>query len=122
MIPASATKTAVLSRTNAKNLVFSFAQMIAHHTIGGCPLDVGDLIGSGTISGSEAGTLGSLLELSNGGKRSFELSNAISRTFLEDGDCITIRGKCGNDEANLVGFGECSGTILPAVKLPWLEN
>ncbi|KIW97421.1 fumarylacetoacetase [Cladophialophora bantiana CBS 173.52] len=111
-----------LSRTNGRNLVYSFAQMIAHHTIGGCPLEVGDLIGSGTISGAEPGTLGSLLEASHGGKRSYDVSPTIKRTFLEDGDRVTIRGWCGGDYSELVGFGECSGTILPAPKPSWLET
>lgn len=95
--------------------------MIAHHTIGGCPLEVGDLIGSGTISGVDPGTLGSFLEASEGGKRSFNVSPTIQRTFLEDGDRVTIRGWCGDDDLNTVGFGECSGTILPALKPSWLE-
>ncbi|KAH8705741.1 hypothetical protein BGW36DRAFT_413569 [Talaromyces proteolyticus] len=114
--------TATLSRTNAHNLVYSFAQMIAHHTIGGCPLEVGDLIGSGTISGTEPGTLGSLLEASNGGKRAHHLSPTINRTFLEDGDRVTIRGWCGSEKLELVGFGECSGTILSASKPAWLDT
>lgn len=121
LAPASNGETAPLSRTNGSNLVYSFAQMIAHHTIGGCPLEVGDLIGSGTISGVDPGTLGSFLEASEGGKRSFNVSPTIQRTFLEDGDCVTIRGWCGDDDSNTVGFGECSGTILPALKPSWLE-
>jgi len=96
--------------------------MIAHHTIGGCPLEVGDLIGSGTISGTESGTLGSFLEASNGGKRSYDVSSTIKRTFLEDGDRVTIRGWCGGDDSELVGLGECSGTILPAPKPSWLDT
>ncbi|KAH8886242.1 fumarylacetoacetase [Thozetella sp. PMI_491] len=114
--------TAILSRTNGRNLVFSFAQMIAHHTIGGCSLQVGDLLGSGTISGTEPGTLGSLLEASNGGKKAFTLSSEIKRTFLEDGDRVTIRGWCGDKDMELVGFGDCTGTILPAPRLSWLDN
>ena len=90
------------------------AQTIAHHTIGDCPLEVGDLTGSGTISGTEPGTRGSLLEASNGGKRSYDVSATMKRTFLEDGDRVTIRGWCGGHNLELVGFGECSGTILPA--------
>jgi fumarylacetoacetase len=88
--------------------------MLAHHTIGGCPMEVGDLIGSGTISGTEPGSLGSLLEASLGGKQTYAVSNDIHRKFLEDGDTITIRGWCGKDDSNLVGFGSCEGTIIPA--------
>ncbi|KIW13899.1 fumarylacetoacetase [Exophiala spinifera] len=113
-------ESAILSRTNGRNLVFSFAQMLAHHTVGGCPLEVGDLVGSGTISGPEPGTLGSLLEASNGGKNSYDLSATIRRTFLEDGDSVVIRGWCGDDDSNIVGFGECSGTILPSIKRSWM--
>ncbi|KAL4808581.1 hypothetical protein BDV18DRAFT_167640 [Aspergillus unguis] len=108
-------RSATLTRTNGKNLVFSFAQMLAHHSVGGCPMQVGDLIGSGTISGTDKGTLGSFLECSAGGKKEFELDSEIKRTFLEDGDSITIRGWCGSDNS-LVGFGECEGTIQPALK------
>lgn len=79
-------------------------------------MQVGDLIGSGTISGTEPGSLGSFLEASSGGKQSFELSNSIKRTFLEDGDSITIRGWCGEKRSGLVGFGDCEGTIKPALK------
>jgi fumarylacetoacetase len=97
-------ETAVVTRTNAKNLMFSFAQMIAHHTIGGCPLEVGDLLGSGTISGTEPGTLGSFLEASWGGKKTIQLSDTINRNFLEDGDTITIHGWSGRDDSSLIGF------------------
>lgn len=94
--------------------------MLAHQTIGGCPVEVGDLLGSGTISGTEPGTLGSLLEASNGGKQAFELSPTIKRTFLEDGDCITMRAWSGCDKTALVGFGEASGKILPSPTPSWL--
>ena len=120
LTPASSGDKATLSRTNGQNLVFSFSQMIAHHTIGGCALEVGDLIGSGTISGTEPGTLGSLLEASNGGKRAYDLSSTIKRIFLEDCDSVTIKGWCGGEESGTVGFGECQGTILSACSPSWL--
>jgi len=91
--------------------------MIAHHTVGGCPLEVGDLLGSGTISGTEPGTLGSFLESSLGGKETVRLSESIHRKFLEDGDTITIRGWSGTDSSSLVGFGDCVGTIEPALQV-----
>lgn len=103
-----------LTRTSGSNLLFSFPQFIAHHTVGGCPLGVGDLMGSGTISGTEPGTLGSLLEQNKGGKNTIKLDDGYERTFLEDGDSIIFRGCCGSDESNLVGFGECEGVILPS--------
>jgi fumarylacetoacetase len=116
-ILAAEGRVATLTRTNGKNLVFSFAQMLAHHTIGGCPMQVGDLIGSGTISGTEPGSLGSLLEASAGGGHIVLLPGGIERKFLEDGDSISIRAWCGKDESRLVGFGVCEGTILPAREL-----
>lgn len=105
-----------LTRTSSSNLLWSFPQMIAHHTITGCNLSVGDLLGSGTISGSEKGTQGSLLEATEGGKRPLQLpGSSETRIFLEDGDVVTITGRAGDDESGQVGFGECSGTILPAL-------
>lgn len=105
-----------MTKTNGANLVFSFAQMIAHHTVGGCPLEVGDLIGSGTISGTEPGTFGSLLEASKGGTQVHCFSNGVKRLFLEDGDTVKIEGWCGNaDNEDLVGFGTCEGRIAPAI-------
>ena len=104
-----------LSQTNASNLLFSFPQMVAHHTVTGCPLAVGDLMGSGTISGLEPTSCGSMLEQSNAGKTPIKLEGGEERVFLLDGDEVTIRGCCGTDENNLVGFGECRGKILPAV-------
>lgn len=91
--------------------------MLAHHSIGGCPMAVGDLLGSGTISGPDPGTQGSLLELSKGGKEAFKLNGGVERKFLQDGDTITLYGVAGTEETGLVGFGECSGKILPAPKV-----
>lgn len=96
--------------------MYSFPQMIAHHTIGGCPLEVGDLLGSGTISGTKPGTLGSLLEMTQGGKRMIQLADGEERCFLDDGDTVVIEGRCGSgDQDGIVGFGECSGTIIPSI-------
>lgn len=84
--------------------------MIAHHTVGGCPLRTGDLLGSGTISGPEAkAESGSLLELSVNGKEEVEVSGAM-RTFLQDGDIVTFRGAAGAESAR-VGFGVCTGSV-----------
>ncbi len=110
---ASKGNTTTISRSNAKHLVWSWPQMLAHHTVSGCPMRTGDLLGSGTISGTESQTQGSLLELSQGGKVPLKLEGGEERRFLEDGDLITIRGWSGKG-AGLVGFGECSGKILPA--------
>jgi fumarylacetoacetase len=91
--------------------------MITHHTVGGCPFDVGDLMGSGTISGKgDHAAFGALLEQTENGQLSLKLDNGEERTFLEDGDTITFRGVCDDGSGNLVGFGECAGTILPAAE------
>jgi fumarylacetoacetase len=107
--------TTTISRTTAKNLMWSFPQMIAHHTLGGCPLRTGDLLGSGTISGTEAGQRGSLLEMSEGGKKDVLLYGMNARKFLKDGDTITLRGFCGKD-GHRIGFGDCRGRIISAVQ------
>ncbi|SMQ46919.1 unnamed protein product [Zymoseptoria tritici ST99CH_3D7] len=105
-----------LTKTSAKELLFSFPQMLAHHTVGGCPMKTGDLMGSGTISGTERGEFGSLLELTEGGKREVELNGGQKRRFLEDGDVAVLEGVCG-EEGGLVGFGECVGRIERAVEM-----
>ncbi|KAJ4323790.1 hypothetical protein N0V94_001710 [Neodidymelliopsis sp. IMI 364377] len=106
-----------ISKVNARNLLWSFPQMLAHHTITGCPFRPGDLLGSGTISGSSPAEYGSFIEQSENGKNPIRLSGGDMRTFLEDGDEITIKGVCGQDEEALVGFGECVGRIEPALEL-----
>jgi fumarylacetoacetase len=103
----------VITRTNARELYYSAAQQLAHHTTSGCPMEVGDLLGSGTISGPERGNRGSLLELSWGGKDPLMLDTGDTRTFLEDGDTLTLTGYA-QGEGYRIGFGTCSGTILPA--------
>ncbi|KAJ9494789.1 hypothetical protein H2202_009690 [Exophiala xenobiotica] len=110
-------ETTTILNSNGRNLLFSFAQMLAHHSIGGCPMAVGDLLGSGTISGTEPGSEGSMLEISKGGKETVKLNGGVERKFLQDGDTITMYGVCGTEETGLVGFGECTGKILPAPKL-----
>ena len=101
-------------RSNAKYLYWTPAQMIAHHTSGGCNLLPGDLIGTGTISGPDKSQLSSLLELTAGGRDPFTLSTGESRTFIEDGDEITLRGRCCKSGFVSIGFGDCVGTVEPA--------
>lgn len=91
--------------------------MLAHHTIGGCPMNVGDLLGSGTISGTETGTEGAMIEITKGGKETIKLKGGVERKFLQDGDTVTLKGVCGDEDYSLVGFGDCVGKILPAPKL-----
>lgn len=102
-----------LSRTNASNLAYSFPQMLAHHTITGCPMSPGDLVGSGTISGTTRESMGSLMEMSKNGKEPIKLDETTSRTFVEDGDEVMFTGTCG-DSGRRVGFGECRAIILPS--------
>lgn len=114
----------VVSHTNARHLYWSFAQMIAHHTVTGCNLNVGDVLATGTISGPEPGSYGSLLELSWNGTRPLHLPDEDEstapadratmnrRTFLEDGDTVTLRG-WGFGHGRRVDLGEVRGTILP---------
>lgn len=90
--------------------------MIAQHTSTGCPLNVGDLLGSGTISSTERSGFGSLLEQSENGKVGVKLSSGEERHFLQDGDEVTFSGVCGSDEEALVGFGQCVGKVEPALK------
>lgn len=110
--PSDSSQGEVISRTSAKNLLYSFQQMLAHHTVTGCAMNTGDLLGSGTISGPDPGTQGSLLEQNKNGKERITVAGK-QRTFLEDGDEVTLRGRCGVEGAH-VGFGECRGVILPA--------
>ncbi len=101
-----------LSRSNAAQAAYwSAAQLVTHHTVGGCNLQSGDLFGSGTLSGVAAGEAGSLLELSQGGKQPIHLPNGERRTFLEDGDTLILRGSCERDGAVRIGLGEASGTV-----------
>ena len=103
-----------LMTSNYVDAYWTVAQMVAHHTVNGCNLRPGDLFGSGTLSGPEAGQGGSLLELSDGGKRPLRLANGETRTFLEDGDTVILRGYCQREGFRRIGFGECRGTVAPA--------
>ncbi|MCY7353230.1 MAG: fumarylacetoacetase [Cytophagaceae bacterium] len=100
-----------ISQSNLKYLYWSFAQMLAHHTVNGCPLRVGDLLGSGTISGPTSDSLGCLLEMTQGGKIPLVLPNGLQRRYLEDGDRVMLRGFAG-EGSNRVGFGEVTGKVL----------
>jgi fumarylacetoacetase len=107
----------VISRTNFKYMYWSSAQQLAHHAFCGCAMRVGDLLGSGTISGPQKHERGSLLELSWNGTEPLSLGEGGQRTFLEDGDTLILRGHA-QGQGYRIGFGECSGTILPAARLP----
>lgn len=100
-----------LSLGSALNMYWTPAQLVAHHTINGCNLAPGDLLGTGTISSPEREGFGSLLELSEGGKTPISLPNGETRTFLENGDEVLMRVRAHRDGFAPIGFGECRGTI-----------
>jgi fumarylacetoacetase len=102
-----------ICQTNFKYMYWSSVQQLVHHACCGCAMNVGDLLGSGTISGPEKSQRGSLLEISWNATEPIELASGIVRTFLEDGDSLVMRGWCQGDGYR-VGFGEVEGTILPA--------
>jgi fumarylacetoacetase len=104
----------VLSRSNASMLYWTVAQMVAHHTSNGCNLQPGDLFGSGTVSGPEAGTEGCLLEMTRGGRHPVSLPNGETRRYLEDKDEVIFRARCARPGAATIGFGECRGTVIAA--------
>jgi fumarylacetoacetase len=104
-----------LSSSNFRDIYWSFAQMITHHTSNGCNLMVGDLIASGTVSGPERETQGSLLEMTSRGANPLRLPNGEARSFLEDGDEIILSGFCEREGLPRIGLGECRGTIVPAL-------
>ncbi len=107
-----------LSSGNARDAAYwTPAQLLAHHTVGGCNLQPGDLLGSGTLSGPLAGQAGSMLEHTLGGKQPLTLPNGETRSFLVDGDTLTLRGHCQRDGARRIGLGECSGTLVAAPQL-----
>ncbi len=103
-----------LARTNFRHSYWSIAQMVAHHTVNGCNLEPGDLLGSGTQSGPAPGEAGSLLELTAGGKRPISLETGEKRAFVEDGDRVILRGWCERPGCVRIGFGEAAGLVLPA--------
>jgi fumarylacetoacetase len=105
---------ACLSQTSFRHAYWTIAQMVAHHTVNGCNLQPGDLLGTGTESGPTPQEAGSLLELSGGGKSPVSLPGGETRTFLEDGDRVTMRGWCEKPGAARIGFGEVVGQVLPA--------
>jgi fumarylacetoacetase len=102
-----------LSRANLSTLFWTPAQMIAHHTSNGCNLLPGDLLATGTVSGPEEYEAGCLLELTRGGAAPVSLPNGESRTGLEDGDEVIMRGTCRREGFPVVSFGECRGVVLP---------
>lgn len=103
-----------ISRTNYRHAYWTVAQMVAHHTVNGCNLQPGDLFGTGTLSGPTLDQAAALIELTEGGKTPLQLPDGEVRTYLEDGDTVTLTGWCEKPGAARIGFGRCVGTVLPA--------
>lgn len=103
-----------IANSNYRHAYWTFAQMVAHHTVNGCNLQSGDLLGTGTLSGPSHEQAVTFIELTAGGKGKLTLPNGETRTWLEDGDTIVLRGHCQRPGTARIGFGECRGTVLPA--------
>ena len=103
-----------LSESRFTDGYWTAAQLVAHHSVNGCNLQAGDLFGTGTLSGPAPGQGGSLLELTQGGRQPIRLSSGESRSFLEDGDTVVLRGVCQRAGFRRIGFGECRGTVMAA--------
>jgi fumarylacetoacetase len=95
-------------------MYWTMAQQLAHVTVNGTNVRPGDLYGSGTVSGPDRGSWGSLIEITRNGAEPLRLGDGSERTFLRDGDTVIIRGRCDRPGRPRIGFGECVGTILPA--------
>ena len=103
-----------LATSNMKHLYYSVAQTITHHSVTGCNMNTGDMLGSGTISAKEESGYGSMIELCWGGKNTINLPNGEERKFLADGDEVNLTGICeGNGYT--IGFGNCRGKIMPSI-------
>jgi fumarylacetoacetase len=111
--PQGEKEASTICRTNFKHMYWTMAQQLTHHTVSGCNTKVGDLMGSGTISGPTPDSFGSLLELTWNGQKPLQLGGDVKRSFIADGDEVVMTGWCQGDGYR-VGFGEVSGKILPA--------
>jgi fumarylacetoacetase len=103
-----------ICRTSYRHAYWTLAQMVTHHTVNGCNLQPGDLLGSGTLSGPTLDQAGALIELTTGGKHPLQLTGGEQRVYLQDHDVVVIRGWCEGAGAVRIGFGDCVGTVLPA--------
>lgn len=115
--PAGSEEPVRISRGSFRNMYWTLAQMVAHHTSNGCPLRAGDLIGSGTVSGPEKENGGCLLELTRKGSDPVKLPGDVTRSFLEDGDEVILAGYCTRDGFARIGLGTCRGVVLPALNI-----
>jgi len=104
----------IVSRSNYKYMYWTMEQQLAHHTVNGCNMNVGDMLASGTISGPDEGSYGSMMEITWRGTKPVKMRDGSERKFINDGDSVIIRGYCEKNGIR-VGFGECSSTLLPAI-------
>jgi fumarylacetoacetase len=104
-----------VSRSSLRSLYWTPAQLVAHHTSNGCNLEPGDVLGTGTVSGEDDDGRGCLLELTANGREPLKLSEEETRSYLEDGDEVTLRACCERERFVRIGFGRCSGSVLPAI-------
>jgi len=108
-------KETIVSKSNFKHMYWNMSQQLTHHTVNGCPVNSGDMMGSGTISGPTPDSYGSMLELSWRGEKPVQLKEGGSRKFIEDNDTVIIRGHCEKNGVR-IGFGEVSTKLLPVFK------
>jgi fumarylacetoacetase len=113
-IQTESSKETIVSRSNYKYMYWNMVQQLAHHTINGCNIRCGDMMASGTISGPHEGSYGSMLEISWKGTKPIDMTDGSTRTFIQDGDTVILRGHAEKDGVR-VGFGECSAKVLPAL-------
>jgi len=106
-----------VSKASYASSYWNLAQMVAHHTISGCPLAPGDILGTGTISGEDPEGAGALLELTKAGAEPISLGDKVECTFLEDGDTVQISARCHSKTFRRIGFGAATGKIIPAIEL-----
>lgn len=111
--PENGTET-VVANSNFKYMYWTMAQQLAHHTVNGCPINAGDMMGSGTISGPTKDSYGSMLELTWRGQNPLTLNDGTTRKFINDNDTVIMRAHCENNQVR-IGFGECTGKVLPAI-------
>jgi len=111
--PVGSDTTTTIIHTNLKHMYWTFRQQLAHHSVNGCNMRTGDLLGSGTISGPTESSFGSMLELCWAGQKEIKLDDGQTRKFLLDGDEVMLTGWC-QGSGYRIGFGECAGKILPA--------
>ncbi|KAF8763370.1 fumarylacetoacetase-like [Argiope bruennichi] len=116
LLPENGKVPTVISKSNFKYMYWSMKQQLTHHTITGCNMNTGDLLASGTISGKSPDSYGSMLELSWKGTKDIVLAGGQTRRFLKDGDEVILTGYCQGDDY-VVGFGDCTGKLLPALQI-----